>query len=80
MNSEIITILKQIEKRLESIEKRMDQIDNHLGIVKQDCSKMGEHIDFVEHAYSILRKPLNYLLCKKKTELPTIKNEPIELK
>ena len=41
MESEIIEILKNIEKRLEVIEK-------HLGIVKEDCKKMGNHIEFVE--------------------------------
>ena len=45
MESEIIEILKNIEKRLETIEE-------HLGIVKEDCSKMGKHIHFVEKTYN----------------------------
>ena len=40
MESEIIKLLKNIEKRLELIEQ-------HLGIVKEDCSKMGNHIVLV---------------------------------
>ena len=74
MNEDILKKLNSMEKLLDQINNRLDQIDNRLGIVKEDCSKMGEHIDFVEHAYSILRKPLNYFLCKKKSELPLIKN------
>ena len=62
---------------LRSIEKRLDVIENVLGIVKTDCSKMGQHIHFVESTYDILRKPLNYIMgripCKGK-ELPLIKN------
>jgi len=66
MNEDIITTLNKIEKRLESIEQ-------HLGIVKQDCEKMGKHIDFVHTIYSILRKPLNYFISTKQL-LPKIKN------
>jgi hypothetical protein len=70
MESEIIEVLKNIEKRLETIEE-------HLGIVKKDCSKMGKHIDFVEKTYTLLRQPLNYvtrMINYKSNELPQIKN------
>jgi CTP-dependent riboflavin kinase len=70
MESEIIEILKNIEKRLETIEE-------HLGIVKEDCSKMGKHIHFVEKTYNVLRQPLNYvtrMINCKSNELPKIKN------
>ena len=48
MESEIINILKNIEKKLEIVEERLTVIEEHLGIVKEDCSKMGKHIHFVE--------------------------------
>ena len=64
---------------LKSIEKRLDVIENHLGIVKTDCSKMGEHIQFVENTYQILRTPLNYIMgrvpCKSKEQLPMLKEK-----
>ena len=70
MDPEILEILKNIEKRLKTIEE-------HLGIVKEDCSKMGKHIHFVEKTYSLLRQPLNYvtrIINCKSNELPQIKN------
>jgi archaellum component FlaC len=70
MEPEIIELLKNIEKRLEVIEQ-------HLGIVKEDCSKMGNHIDFIEKTYNVLRQPLNYvtrIINSKNNELPQIKN------
>jgi len=80
MDSEDIEILKNIEKRLEIIEV-------HLGIVKEDCSKMGNHIDFIEKTYNVLRQPLNYVTrminCKnnnfatQNNELPQIKNNEL---
>ena len=72
MESEILELLKNIEKRLGVIEE-------HLGIVKQDCSKMGDHIDFIEKTYSLLRQPLNYVtraICKRNTDLPQIPQIP----
>ena len=74
---EVLLILKGIEKRL-------DVIENHLGIVKTDCSKMGEHIQFVENTYQILRRPLNYIMgkvpCKSKEQLPILKEKLLEIK
>jgi archaellum component FlaC len=67
--------LEKIENRLESIENRLETIEEHLGIVKEDCSKMGQHINFVENTYSVLRTPLNYItrmICKKNNDLPQI--------
>ena len=51
---EILSSLKSIESRLESIE-------SHLKIVNKDCSKMNEHIEFVEKTYNAARTPLNYI-------------------
>jgi len=62
---------------LKNIEKRLETIERHLGIVKEDCSKMGKHIDFVEKTYTVLRQPLNYvtrLINCKGNQLPQIKN------
>ena len=74
---EVVSILK-------SMEKRLDVIENHLGIVKTDCSKMGEHIQFVENTYQILRTPINYIMgrvpCKTNERLPPLKEKLLEIK
>lgn len=46
---------------LKSIETRLDSIEHHLKIVNADCSKMNEHIEFVEKTYNAARTPLNYI-------------------
>ena len=53
--------MNQVLEKLELIEKRLQTIENHLGIVQQDCSKMCQHISFIEHTYSLVRMPLSYL-------------------
>jgi hypothetical protein len=69
---------------LRNIEKRLGIIENHLGIVKKDCSKMSGHIEFVENIYEILRKPLNYIMgrvpCQQKDQLPQLKEKLLEIK
>ena len=75
MNEDILKKLDSIEKILVQVNNRLNQIDNHLGIVKEDCNKMGDHIDFIEKTYSLLRQPLNYVtraICKRTTDLPQI--------
>jgi len=47
--------LEIILKKLESIEQRLERIEN-------GCSKMEGHVDFVERAYKVVRKPLNFLM------------------
>jgi hypothetical protein len=47
--------MEEILKKLDSIEQRLDKIETH-------CYKMSGHVDFVERAYNVIRKPLNYLL------------------
>ena len=75
MNEELLSILKDIQLKIQKIENRLNTIEEHLGIVKEDCSKMGEHIHFVEKTYSLLRQPLNYvtrMIYKKGNDLPQI--------
>jgi hypothetical protein len=48
-------ILKDIQSRLVSIEKKLDRIES-------GCSKMSGHVDFIEKAYKVSRKPLNYIM------------------
>ncbi len=57
----IITILTNIETRLDKIEENLNGIKEDNKVVEQDCLKMREHIDFVEHTYDAVKMPLNYL-------------------
>lgn len=68
--NEILSSLKRIETRL-------DTIENHLKIVNKDCSKMNEHIEFVEKTYNAARTPLNYI--KNKIEYMMSGNTGTEL-
>ena len=58
----------QIIEKLECIEKRLSTIEANQGIVidknkkvEEDCSKMREHINFIENTYSAVRSPLSYI-------------------
>ena len=67
MNSEL---LQDIQERLIRIEKKIDEID-------KGCVKMSNHVNFVEHVYSILRRPLS-LLTRTPLAQPSIKYQYIE--
>jgi hypothetical protein len=57
----IIRILTNIETRLDKIEENIIGIKEDNKAVEKDCSKMREHIDFIEHTYDAVKMPLNYL-------------------
>jgi archaellum component FlaC len=57
----IILLLHTIEVRIENIESHLGNIDEKSKGVEQDCSKMREHIQFIETTYEAVRKPLNYI-------------------
>ena len=57
----IISILTNIEIRLDKIEENIIGIKEDNKVVEKDCLKMREHIDFVEHTYDAVKMPLNYL-------------------
>jgi hypothetical protein len=41
---------------------KLDSIEKRLEAVEKGCSKMTGHVDFVERAYKVVRKPLNFLM------------------
>jgi len=57
----IILLLHTIEVRIENIESHLGNIDEKSKGVEQDCSKMREHIQFIETTYEAVRNPLNYI-------------------
>ena len=63
--------MEKVLEKLENIEKRLNLIEEKINVIKTDSSKMTSHINFVENAYNILRKPLNYFINDVK-KLPNI--------
>jgi hypothetical protein len=73
------------------MEERLDRIENKLDMlikitsedVKNNCEKMGEHIDFIEIVYNNVKNPLGYI-CNKINFLAAATNyneiENIEVK
>ena len=51
-----------MEQRLDRIEEKLDRIMTMLTEdVKDNCDKMGEHINFVETIYEDLKNPLGFI-------------------
>lgn len=62
----------EIILRLNRVEDKVDKIIHILeGSLKQNCEKMGEHINFVENVYENVKHPLNYL-CNKVNQISYI--------
>jgi len=52
---------------LDRIEEKLDRIMTMLTEdVKENCDKMGEHIDFIETVYEDVKNPLGYICNKVK--------------
>ena len=75
-NIDINTKLSNIEKELseikdyvnklnDNIEKLTEKIDNN---ITTECTKMGNHIDFIEQVYYNVKNPLEYI-CKQVNNL-----------
>lgn len=87
-NEKRFTILEnKIDLILEKIDKMNEIVNND---VKENCEKMGEHIEFVEKVYKKVKRPMeyvtnsvNYMIKAKPEELPEIEGvserEMIEL-
>ena len=51
--------LDLIIEELVSINKKLEILNEKLEIVYKDCSKMSDHIDFINLVYEKLKYPLN---------------------
>jgi hypothetical protein len=75
--------IREIKTQLARLEDKVDNIIELLdGSLKNNCEKMGEHIDFVEQVYSNVKYPLEYMCNKVRaiagvTPKPLCPNEPI---
>ena len=56
--------LDQIEQKLNNIETKLDLLLEKMEISVKECSKMGEHIDFIENVYDTVKKPLDFICDK----------------
>lgn len=75
-NQEILDELRNIKKEIKMLSDKIEKLD-------KSCSRMDNHINFVENTYDILRTPLNVVsnlvtntFSSKKIEnkLPSLKN------
>ncbi len=60
-----------LNKRLDTMEEKIDNLTNKLDHIvnliknnKENCEKMGNHIDFVESVYENVKNPLGYVCSK----------------
>lgn len=51
-NQEILDELRNIRKEIKMLSDKIERLD-------RSCSRMDNHINFVENTYDILRTPLN---------------------
>ena len=80
-NEKRFTILEnKIDLILEKIDKMNEIVNEDL---KENCDKMGEHIEFVEKVYKKVKRPMeyvtnsvNYMIKAKPEELPEIEDIP----
>lgn len=68
--------LNALSIKMEETEKKIDLILEKINNNNEICEKMGDHIEFVETTYDIIRKPMNYLTNKVNL---FANNEPVEL-
>ena len=55
--------LQNLENKIDELEKKIDIILNLLKYdIKENCNKMGKHIDFVENVYDNVKNPLGVFM------------------
>ena len=65
---DIKRVEEKVDKLQNDVSKLHDKLDNLDKLLQNDiapsCSKMGNHIDFVECVYTNVKSPLGYLVDK----------------
>ena len=56
--------LDKMEEKIDNLTNKLDQIINLIQNNKENCEKMGNHIDFVESVYENVKNPLDYVCSK----------------
>lgn len=80
-NTEIIALRKEMKEGFMRINDTLMELIKAIEKLDGSCSKMDDHISFVEGTYETLRSPLDYITKNvnrlrgvESTELPQIKN------
>ena len=64
--------IDNLEKKLEEQNKKIDLILKILNEdIKDNCSKMSEHIDFIKSVYDRVKAPM-YYICDKFSNVPSL--------
>ena len=54
--------LKSIEEKLNTLHEKIEKLDCFIrNNLAKDCSKMSDHIDFIDQVYETVRTPLHYI-------------------
>lgn len=59
--SSIDSKMENINKKLDKIDTRLSRLENILILNKEECKKMGGHIDLIENIYENVKHPLGFL-------------------
>ena len=51
--------ISNIKEELNAINKKLDKI---LEVLKTDCKKMADHIDFIEEVYDKVKSPFHFIM------------------
>ena len=73
--NEILEQLSILDKKINNIEKKIDGIISPLNTVVPACTRMNEHVTFVNGVYTTLKSPLEYIssaFSRSETSLPDI--------
>ena len=65
MDNNKITLIS-LKEKVDKIEKDMvllnNKLDEVLELLKTDCRKMSNHIDFIENVYDKVKYPFEYIM------------------
>ena len=77
MNNETNKRISNLEQKMELILEKLEKLEK-LENIEKNCSKMGNHINFVEAVYETVQAPLQFIsnkLSSVPAALPSIDNE-----
>lgn len=66
MNNETEQRISNLEKKMDLILEKLEKLEK-LEAIEENCSKMGNHINFVEAVYETVRAPLQFISNKLST-------------
>lgn len=51
----------RVDQTIKQLENKIDKLTHKIDKLIEICSRMDDHIDFVEHTYAVLRTPLDFV-------------------